>query len=252
MKGTVLSVFMLAFAAMPSAAQDMVDGFIGRTHTRSRNVTMPYRLFVPTGYDGARQYPLVLWLHGGGSSGTNNIGQISLDNRLGTHFWTTKENQQKYGAFVLAPQSRGAWDNNTDKELSEELHLALEILDAVRKEYSIDSSRLYVAGQSNGGIGVWGLITKRPGLFAAAIPICGAGNPSLAENAAKTAVWAFHGERDDIIPPSHSREMIAALKKAGGDPRYTEYRRTGHEIWERVFKERQLAEWLFAQRRPEK
>jgi predicted peptidase len=61
-------------------------------------------------------------------------------------------------------------------------------------------------------------------------------------------VWAFHGEIDDVIPASHSRTMIAALRKAGGNPRYTEYRRIGHDIWERVFQERDLADWLFAQR----
>ena len=89
----------------------------------------------------------------------------------------------------------------------------LEILDVVRKEYSIDANRIYVAGQSNGGIGAWGLITKKPGVFAAAIPLCGAGNTSLASRGAKTAVWAFHGEKDDVISSDYSRKMIAAMKK---------------------------------------
>lgn len=248
MRRTIPTLLVLALAAMPLLAQSTIDGFIGRVY-RNRNQSMPYRLFVPQGYDKTRQYPLVIWLHGGGSSGDDNVGQISLDNKLGTHFWTRKENQEKHPAFVLAPQSKSDWDSNTSTDLSAELKLVLAILDVVRKDYNIDPDRLYVAGQSNGGIGAFGLITKRPGLFAAAIPLCGAGNPGLAVRAAnaKTAVWAFHGEKDDIIASENSRNMITALKKAGGSPRYTEYKGVGHDIWEMVFKEPGLEEWLFAQ-----
>ena len=209
---------------------------------------MPYRLFVPPSYNKSIPYPLVIWLHGGGSAGTDNIGQISRDNKLGTYFWTQKEKQEKHPAFVLAPQSTGGWDNNASTGLSDELKLVLEILEVVRKEYTIDAARIYVAGQSNGGIGAWGLITKKPGLFAAAIPICGAGHTSIASRAAKTAVWAFHGETDDVISVTFSRKMVDAVKRAGGNPRYTEYKGIGHDIWELVFKERELGEWLFAQR----
>jgi predicted peptidase len=232
---------------MPLFSQDVVDGFVGRVYRKGRQ-SMPYRLYVPSAYNRGIPYPLVIWLHGGGSAGDDNLGQISLDNKLGTHFWTEKEIQEKHPAFVLAPQSTGGWDSNAVTGLSDELKLMLEILEVVRKEYSIDAKRIYVAGQSNGGIGAWGLITKKPGMFAAAIPICGAGHTGIVSRAAKTAVWAFHGEKDDVIPVEYSRNMIAGMKRTGGNPRYTEYKGIGHEIWELVFKEPDLAEWLFAQR----
>jgi hypothetical protein len=41
--------------------------------------------------------------------------------------------------------------------------------------------------------------------------------------------------------------MIAAIRAAGGKPRYTEYPGIGHAIWDRVFSEPGLVEWLFAQ-----
>jgi predicted peptidase len=248
MKWMVPLLLLLAFAALPSAAEDNIDGFIGKIYKKSGE-KMPYRLFVPKGYDREKKYPLVLWLHGGGSAGDDNVGQISLDNKLGTHFWTTSENQAKNPAFVLAPQSKAGWDDNTSKSLSSNLVLVLGILDAVRAEYNVDPLRIYVAGQSNGGIGAFGLITKKPDLFAAAISLCGAGNPALAAKAAKTAVWAFHGEKDPTIPVDESRLMIAAITKAGGKPRYTEFKGMGHDIWERAFKEPGLADWLFAQHR---
>ena len=244
---SLAAICLLASIVMPLLSQDSVDGFLGRVHRKGRQ-SMPYRLFVPRPYDKSISYPIVIWLHGGGSAGTDNIGQISLDNKLGTHFWTRKENQERHPAFVLAPQSQGTWDNNTSTALSEELKLVLEILDVVRKEYTIDAGRIYVAGQSNGGIGAWGLITKKPGVFAAAIPLCGAGPAGIAGRAARTAVWAFHGEKDDVISADFSRKMIDAVRRAGGNPRYTEYKGVGHEIWETVFKEPELEEWLFAQR----
>src|SRR5688572_11243348 len=145
-------VLLIITAAMPSPAQRTVDGFIGQVYTKSARESMPYRLYVPASYDKSREHPLVVWLHGGGSSGSDNIAQISLDNRLGTHFWTRKEHQDRYAAFVLAPQSQGSWDNNADRDLSAELRMVLDIVDIVRKEYRIDATRIYVAGQSNGGV----------------------------------------------------------------------------------------------------
>jgi predicted esterase len=61
-------------------------------------------------------------------------------------------------------------------------------------------------------------------------------------------VWTFHGEKDSM-PVANAREMVAALKAAGGDVKYTEYPDLGHEIWPRVFAEPELPAWLFAQRR---
>jgi hypothetical protein len=42
--------------------------------------------------------------------------------------------------------------------------------------------------------------------------------------------------------------MIAAIKKAGGTPRYTEYKGVGHNSWERAFIEPDLLSWVFAQK----
>src|SRR5207244_12933439 len=131
--------------------------------------------------------------------------------------------------FVLIPQSPTNWISDCVESLSPEMLLVLEILDAVRVEFKIDPSRIYVAGQSDGGVGTWNVITQRPDLFAAAIPLCGGGDPSRASRVTKLPLWAFHGRRDEIIPVTESRKMIAAIRRAGGHPRYTEYGRVGHD-----------------------
>src|ERR1700730_11303924 len=137
--------------------QKPVDGFVPRMHK-----TMPYRLFIPPGYDKTQKYPLILWLHGAGSVGRDNFKQISGASLRGTHTWTAAQVQAKHPAFVLAPQSPGgAW--------ARELPFVLEILDSLKTEFSLDGTRIYVAGQSMGGYGTWDFITTMPNLFAAAI-----------------------------------------------------------------------------------
>ncbi|MBA3354530.1 MAG: prolyl oligopeptidase family serine peptidase [Pyrinomonadaceae bacterium] len=116
---------------------------------------------------------------------------------------------------------------------------------------SVDSRRLYVMGMSLGGYGTWDIITRRPTTFAAAVPICGGGNASKAPLLAKTPIWAFHGDEDDSVSVSESRRMIAALKKAGGQARYTEYKGVGHNSWVRAFKEPDFLSWIFAQTQSE-
>jgi predicted peptidase len=101
-----------------------------------------------------------------------------------------------------------------------------------------------------GGFGAWQIITAHSRLFAAAFPICGGGDPGKAARLAKMPIWAFHGAEDDVVNPNLSRDMIQAIKEAGGTPLYTEYPGVGHASWERAFKEPELLEWLFAQRLP--
>jgi len=86
-------------------------------------------------------------------------------------------------------------------------------------------------------------------MFAAAIPISGGGNPALAQNIVDIPVWAFHGRKDRNVPVSGSRDIIQAIKNAGGDPRYTEYPDERHDIWEKVTNTPGLLDWLFAQKR---
>jgi len=93
---------------------------------------MPYRLFIPPGYDKDRQYPLVPVAARGRGAGSNNLAQISEDQIPGTHTWTRPQNQARYPAFVLVPQSPTNWVSSGIDRLSPEMLLVLGILDAVR------------------------------------------------------------------------------------------------------------------------
>jgi predicted peptidase len=117
----------------------------------------------------------------------------------------------------------------------------------LEKEFKIDVSRRYVMGESLGGYGSWHFITARPKMFAAAVPICGGGDPSQANTIADLPVWAFHGAKDRSVPVRLSREMIEAMKQAGGNPKYTEYPDEGHIISKQVMDTPGLLDWVFEQ-----
>ena len=86
-------------------------------------------------------------------------------------------------------------------------------------------------------------------MFAAAVPICGGGDPAYGDKVANIPVWAFHGAKDLNVPVSETRDIIEAMKQAGGNPRYTEFPDAAHNIWAEVTQTTELPEWLFAQRR---
>jgi len=225
--------------------------FEARVFANARGETLPYRLFVPADHESGKKYPLVLWLHGGGGRGSDNRRQLAEGNASGATVWARPENQDRFPAFVLAPQCppRRMWTTiGRDVEISDPLRLVVELLAQLSKDFNIDASRLYVAGQSMGGFGAWALVTEHPGMFAAAVPVCGGGNEARAKRAAAVPVWAFHGELDKAVSVERSRGMVAAIRRSGGRPRYSEYKGGEHVIWDRVFSEPELLPWVFAQR----
>src|SRR5580700_3099475 len=245
-----ICLFLTAAVAKAQSKDAPAEGFLARSHHSSTGETMQYRLFVASGYDAAKKYPVVLWLHDAGGRGSDNLQQISGSNFSGSHIWTTPENQAKYHAFVLAPQvdiTKG-WARPHANMPPVSIRLALEILDAVEKEYGIDPERVYVAGQSMGGEGVWSMLAMAQGKFAGAIALCGYGDASMIPRVAKVPVWIFHGQADPVLNVEVARAWVASLKQAGGTPKYTEYPGIGHAVWDAAFSEPELLPWLFSQR----
>jgi predicted peptidase len=252
-----------AFLRRASIRVSDPEVFTAESYRNSHDQTMPYRLFVPPTYDKRTQYPLVLWLSGGDGRGSNNLNQISFSNVLGSHAWTTPENQARHPCFVMAPQCPDdqEWLEAKDPAITDRVAraagarpaaaslLALEILRDLQKRFRIDARRLYITGQSMGGSGTWSLIQAYPKMFAAAIPLCGAGDPAQAANLTKMPIWAFHGAQDPTVGVEGSRNMIDAIRKAGGNPRYSEYPDTRHNVFTKAFTEPELLPWVFSQSR---
>jgi predicted peptidase len=225
--------------------------FRRETYADKKGNKMPYRLYVPLGYDSSQKYPLILWLHGANGRGYDNKLQISGANESGSHIWTLPANQAQLPAFVLAPQCPDDhfWAEPELNEVSPELGMALEILATVQKEFSIDPGRIYIAGQSMGGLGVWALLQSQPDRWAAALVLCAFDNFTNAKAIAHVPLWIFQGDADMTVPVDLVRKMVKDLKKLGAQPRYTEYHKVGHEVWVKAFAEPDLVSWLAAQKR---
>jgi predicted peptidase len=254
----IFPALLLSFLPTTGAAQQetpkaAIAGFSADSYRSSTGELMQYRLFAPADYVASQKYPIVLWLHGAAGRGSNNVSQLAGGNFAGSHLWTTPENQAKYHAFVLAPQvdATKGWARPHTNTPPVAIRLALEILDRVEQNYSIDRVREYVVGQSMGGEGVWAALSIAPTRFAAAIALCGYGDAYMIPRVAKVPVWIFQGAEDPLVPVSRAREWVAELQNAGGTPKYTEYPSIGHNAWDVAFKEPELAVWLFSNVRVE-
>jgi predicted peptidase len=251
---SVVAVVTVLIAAQTAAAADPRDRYEPRVYEDGQGGKLLYRLLKPMDYKPQEKYPLVLFLHGAGERGDDNKKQLIH----GMGDFASDAIMEKYPCFVVAPQcpSGQQWvnvpwsdDSHTmPKEPSESLRLALTLVDSLQKEFSIDAGRLYVTGLSMGGFGTWDAIQRRPDLFAAAVPICGGGDTTQAKAIAQVPVWAFHGDKDTAVKTQRSRDMIAALKAAGGSPKYTEFPGVGHNSWSATYADPKMYEWLFEQR----
>ncbi len=250
--------FCAWLAATPLAAfshaADGTEMFEARTYVDPQGGQLRYRLLQPASYDPQQKYPLVLFLHGAGERGDDNQAQLVW----GMREFSSEAVRGKFPCFVVAPQcpKDEQWVDvpwSADKHTMPEqptaaLRKSLELVGALQKEFSIDADRLYATGLSMGGFGVWDAIQRRPRMFAAAAPVCGGGDPAYAGRIAQVAVWAFHGDQDTVVKPQRSREMVEALKAAGGSPKYTEYQGVGHNSWSPTYQNPEFYTWLFAQR----
>jgi pimeloyl-ACP methyl ester carboxylesterase len=213
----------------------------------SKGETLRYRLLKPLDYDSTKKYPIVISLPYGGQPATDTIRQ--LEGAVAALLLTTADNRKNYPAFIFIPNCPpgAGWGSIPNYPTVDSI--VFDAIIALDRRFSIDEKRRYVIGLSKGGYGTWNFICKQPEMFAAAVPVAGGGDPTLAPKAVKVAVWAFHGAMDKNVPVINSRNMINAIKAAGGNPKYTEYPDQGHNIWENVKATPGLLDWLFAQHR---
>jgi predicted peptidase len=226
-----------------------------RQFVASNQLTLNYRLLKPVGYVPGKKYPLVLFLHGAGERGDNNWAPLV---HAAKDFADPKR-RESYPCYVVVPQcpSDAKWSevdwskpsSTLPEKPSVPMQAVKELLDEMVENAGVDPNRVYITGLSMGGYGTWDAIARYPGFFAAAVPICGGGDPSTVKLFARTPVWCFHGDSDSVVSVKRSREMVDALKAVGATVKYTEYPGVQHDSWTATYANPDLYTWLFAQQR---
>jgi predicted esterase len=174
------------------------------------NTLQPYRLFIPSTYNGNKPFPLIVLLHGMGGD------ENSMFDAYGNGAFETLA--EKHGYIVVCPKGR----QPASMYLGTAEQDVLDVMADVRRAYKIDPKRIYLTGHSMGAYGTWSIAIDHPDLFAALAPISGGGNPEAVVKTAKIPQYVTHGDHDPTVPVERSREMVEALKKAGAEVKYNE------------------------------
>ena len=225
------------------------------TFRGSDGVEIAYRLLPPPDPRPGRRYPLVVVFHGSGEIGTDNQKQLDRFPK----YWSRPEIRRAYPAYVLAPQMPERSANYVVNEQPPSLTLVpgrplystLELIDRLRAELPVDSSRVYVLGFSMGASTTFAALGERPELFAAAIPVAGVPDPAQAERVARTPVWIIHGNSDEANPIGPDRAFYPLLARVpGARATFWEYDAGEHRVPVDLLSTDALARWLWAHRKP--
>ncbi len=205
----------------------------------TKTVSLKYLLYLPKGYSEKKdqKWPLMLFLHGAGERGND----INLVKKHGPP--KLIDQGKEFPFIVVSPQCPlNSW-------WPEQVDALTALLDEVQAKYAVDPDRVYLTGLSMGGFGTWTLASRYPERFAALAPICGGGDRYLASRLKNVPVWAFHGAKDPVVPVQASKDMVEALKKAGGNVQLTLYPEAQHDSWTETYNNPKLYEWFLSHRR---
>ncbi len=214
-------------------------------HLKVKGDSLPYAVWLPPGYDPARRWPCIVFLHGSGESGTDGL-KPTLQG-IGP---ALLEHPDRWPFIVLFPQKP-----TEDEEWEEREAFVLKLLATAGKTWAVDPDRVALAGISQGGHGAWVFGARHPNLWSCLVPVCGYGRArTVASRAWRLPTWAFHGLKDDVVNPQDTRDIVADLaqrrKNAGlPEPKLTLYPDLNHGCWMAAFGEPELPKWILEQKR---
>lgn len=258
----------VVFAEVTEESQPLkaIDVMTKEVHVASDGTELPYRLYVPDDYNPEKQYSFLIFLHGAGNRGNNNISQVEqntglldriINGETVTYNGQTLDSSKEF--IMVAPQcmSKFQWVDTPWGKLpdpsynldeipqSQYMTAVKELIDKMIATYNLDSARMYITGLSMGGFGTWDLITRYPDLFAAAIPMGGAGDVSKAEIIKNTPVWTFHQLYDPTVASAGTVAMVKALTEVGAEVKFTPYFEDVHNAWTKGYAEPDMLQWLY-------
>ena len=229
------------FISGPLSADPPAPGILTKATAKVKTnqdgaTTLNYVTYLPKAPQPAAGWPLLVFLHGAGERGSD----LNLIKKHGPPKLAGNQPELE-SFFMIAPQCPQGqpWDTVAVKDLIDQ-NLAAQ---------PVDPKRIYIIGISMGGFATWNLLKEHPGFMAAAVPICGGGDPASVSKFKSVPVWAFHGDKDEAVPVQRSVDMVEALKKVDGNIKFTLYEGVSHDSWTRTFDNPALYTWLLEQKK---
>jgi predicted esterase len=175
------------------------------------NTLQPYRVYVPSSYDGSKAYPLVIALHGMGGDENSYFEAYNKG--------AFKREAEDHGYIVACPKGR----KPTSMYVGDAERDVMDVIEEMKRAYRIDADRIYLTGHSMGGFGTWSIAMNHPDVFAALAPVAGgATNPANMAKIAHIPQLVIHGDKDPTVPVDRSRVMVAMGKKLGVELKFIE------------------------------
>ena len=198
----------LAFAPLASGCGSQ-SGPLPHPTPAQLLASRPYTVRVPPGYSASKPAPLLLALHGAGSSG-DGIEQ----------YWQLAPATDASGILYVHPDavSRGGsgallWNAVPNPALPPfDVDYLTAIIDDISAKYSVDPKRIFVAGHSLGAFMAYRLACDRAGRIAAVVSLAGQvpTDPAQCAASAPVAVAEVHGDHDTVITYDRSGAGVSA------------------------------------------
>ena len=258
MRKLLLFALALMVGGLLRAQEQMPDAslFVAHRHVVG-NDTLPYLLYRSQKADTTVEaLPLVIFLHGAGERGNDNVMQL----KHCVKYFLDDTITSRYPFMLMAPQcpNEKRWvdtdwslpEHTMDSLPTTELQGVMAVLDSLIACGAVDSTRVCICGISMGGYGTWEALQRWSEKFAAAIAICGGGDPAYAEAMKDIPIYIFHGLLDGIVMPSRSIQMYGALNDVGNhEAVLVTYPKLEHGCWDEAFSTPGLLKWLFEKKR---
>ncbi len=243
----IFRIIVLALLSADCVAQDgdvaetprqTVKALPAAVAAKTDNLNDKFWLYLPERYaESKEKRPLIIYLHGSSRRG-REVEQVKANGLP-----PVLDDKDDFDFIVVSPQAlaKYPWQQCWRP------HDLILLLDHLLENYRIDPARVYLTGLSMGGYGTWACIAEHSDRFAAAVPICGGGDPKWGKQIGDLPVWAFHGEADNIVPVRRSIEMVDAVNAAGGKARLTKYTDVGHDSFTQTYANPELFQWMLNQ-----
>jgi predicted peptidase len=217
---------------------------------------IPYALFVPSNYDAAKKWPLMVGLHGAGRPYDWLMGYhgiIDFAERDG-FIMVTPLGYRSRGGFGAPRSTRRRPPSTTpppgrtaaqERALAEEEQNlpanisalsekdVMSVFEIVRKEFNVDPDRVYLWGHSMGGGGTYHLAAKYPGIWAA-VAVAAPGPPAELDQLERfkhIPILVLQGDADQTVPPARTRDSVAKMKQLGMECLYVELKGGDHSLF---------------------